>query len=390
MTTVLAGYFQSPHMANGQTTNAMAIEILSAATASGAWRKCYESTTTIKYRAIVREQSKHYCVGDDSIVRKYREGSRLHIIIDLIDHLSADGTIVKRPGRRQLLFAADVRTMWWCPADKPLSGSAQVATSIERTRAMRVVAQNDVATGAFLDGYVDGVGNMVDVITALPPPINVHEEEWNGIKCDVVEAHTASTHAQVWLAASRGHSIVKYQLQKSDAATGPTEADAEATGFQNVDQYILVRSGRSHRTWVDQNTRAHWEETVEADRSELNLHPRFDQPDLFTTREVPNGMRVFLDELPNVGVDFVWKDGKPVPKVDDSLFDELDTSVERTAAGEVSKTPTSAELPFASPEASVDAGSRRFAQLWIVLGTSALAALALLVIAVGKRRRCAL
>jgi hypothetical protein len=253
---------------------------------------------------------------------------------------------------------------------------------------MKLIDESDPATGCCLDGYVDGAGNIVALMNAdivsSSAATQVHEENWNGISCEVVQSQTPNRRIVIWIAPASGSIAVKYVVESNDPDTGPTTAEFEATAFHNIDGYIAVSAGRSTRTWMVASDRTKWRETVQATRTALNLHPDFDEPNLFTTRGVPSGIRVFFDDLPDVGIDFVWNNGAPMAKVDADLFSELGTSLQRTSAGEIAKTSPASEAAFDA--ASFGGESRRMSQLWLVLlGSAAISAIALIAIYLGRR-----
>jgi hypothetical protein len=370
----------------GQTTQSAAEELLQAATRASNWGERYASVTEVKYRATVGEGPHQYVVGTDSVVNKYRDGDRLHIISQFLGHLTRSGAYVARPSRRETVFAQDNRTYWWYPIDSPLTGTAQVARSPQRVTSMRHIDEADSSTGCFLDGGVDGLGNIIDIARAGEVSPNARHEQVLGADCDVIEARLSTGRASLWIAPSRSSNILKYVLETSDASTGQVQAQFVATSLQTIENRSVVASGLSSRTWTDLDTHAKWHETVDAQRTNLDLHPTFADPKLFTTRTVPNGIRVFLDDMPNVGVDFVWYDGQPVAKVDPDLFSELDTAVQKTIVGTVSHTTPVAASP--ESEAMNQLAAHRITQMWLILCCSAgIALIALIGIYI---RRCGL
>jgi len=374
--------------ASAQTTQASARDLLAAAAASAPWSMHYASVTDVRYRATFGTAANQSSVGTDSVVRKYRDRERLHITIDYIDYLTSTGELVTRATRREIVSDPKQRVGWWFPFDKPLSGTAQLAKSTKQIEAMKLIDESDPATGCCLDGYVDGAGNIVALMNAdivsSSAATQVHEENWNGISCEVVQSQTPNRRIVIWIAPASRNIAVKYVLESNDPDTGPTTAEFEATAFHNIDGYIAVSAGRSTRTWMVASDRTKWRETVQATRTALNLHPDFDEPNLFTTRGVPSGIRVFFDDLPDVGIDFVWNNGAPMAKVDADLFSELGTSLQRTSAGEIAKTSPASEAAFDA--ASFGGESRRMSQLWLVLlGSAAISAIALIAIYLGRR-----
>jgi hypothetical protein len=246
----------------------------------------------------------------------------------------------------------------------------------------------DVLTGSFLDGNIDGTGNIIALMSAAMALPSVHpilrEDRWNGSDCEVVELQTPIQKMVAWILPSKANVIVKYLLEQKDPTNSLSQAEFEATALQNVDGRAVIRAGRCTCTGVDLSDGTKWIETFDAERTELNLHPQFNEPNLFTTHDVPNGVRVFLDDLPNVGLNYIWSGDGPVPKFDADMFDGLKTSLERTSAGEVANVGTTSTDVLAT--SGPQAGSRRISQLWIVLsGSSALLATVLILILVRRR-----
>jgi hypothetical protein len=363
--------------ARGEAALTSASGITASAKRSLEWTNHYTSTTAVRYRATVGEGTNQYVIGTDAIVNKQCDGANLRIVVDYIDHLTPAGLIVRRASRREILFTEEGRMAWWSPIDRPLTGSLQLARNPDRVEKMRRVALCDCTTGCFLDGYVDGMSHIVDLIRNVAAPITVRTDTVDGLRCDLVEARTPAEWIRIWVSPSKDSTVVKYVLEQTPAAGLPSRAEFEATQFLTIDDRTLVSAGRSTRSWVDQATHAKWQETVEARRSIVNVHPALNDGDVFTTRDAPNGMRVFLDDLPDVGVDFVWNNGRAVPKVDPALFDELGKSVQRTLSGDQPAPAALAQTGFV--EAQNDEAARRMTQLWIVL--AGLAAIALLLLA---------
>jgi hypothetical protein len=373
--------------AHGQAASAATSsqEWLRSAVHSIDWVNHYSSITNVRYRASMGEGPARMWVGTDAKVTKYRDGDRLHIIIDFIDHLSRAGEVIRRASRRETVFGPEGRTGWWFPADNPLSGSAQVAKDAARTSKMRLVDECDSNTGAFLDGCVDGLGNVLDLAGAGTLSPDIQHEQIDGVDCSIVASRSKSTLIKLWIAPSKGNLVVKYLLEQSEGAAGPTRAVFQASSYQNIGNRTIVRAGRSTRSWVDQNDQTKWSETVDAERVDLNLEPDFNQSGLFSTRDVPNGIRVFIDELPNVGVDFIWSNGRPIAKVDTDLFSELDNSVQQTIAGKVSmEAPITPVLETESRNG--DGSEQRTTQVWTALiGSAGFAALLLIWLCIKRR-----
>ena len=225
--------------------------LLKAAIAAHAWESRYQSVTTVQYRAKVKEASRQYVVGADSTVSKFQDGDRLRILAELTDHLSPSGTLIKSASRHVTVFAQNVRTSWWSPLEQPLRGTLQLAKDAERVARFRMVARCDCMTGSFLDGYVDGLGNLAELMLQSPASLIVQDEKVGGIDCKRVESRSANGLMEVWIAPSKGDCVVKFLLQKDDPATGPTRAEFEATSFAEVGNMIAVAAGRSTRNWLD-------------------------------------------------------------------------------------------------------------------------------------------
>jgi hypothetical protein len=371
--TLLIFAILSNSLVGAQPKDPTADPLLSAAAASSGWSSHYASLTNVRYRATISEQSNESSVGTDAVIRKYRDGDRLHVIVDYNDYLTATGAIVARQSQRAIVSDSSRRVSWWSPRDQPLTGTVQVARSPKRLQEMKLIDDSDPATGSFLDGNIDGLGNIIDLMTAdiasAASSTRVHDEEWNGIPCKVVQVQAQTRRTAVWIAPAKSDVVVKYSLDSSDAATGPVKAQFEATDYLNVDGRTIVGAGHSSRSWIVASDHSSWQESVDARRVKLNLHPNLSEQGLFTTSGVPDGIRVFFDELPDVGVDFIWSKGSPVANIDADLFSQLETSVQRTSAGEVAKS-----SPLLSPSAAAaepDPSASHVTQLWLVLGGTA-------------------
>jgi hypothetical protein len=377
----------------GQAGEPNARDLLATAAASASWQKCYAGVTDVKYRATDQEGTHQSNLGYDSVVKTFRDNARAHIIVDNIDYLSSIGEVVPRPSRREMLDEPSRRIAWWIPVDKPLSGTVQIAKSAKRLPELKLIDESDPGNGYCLDGKLDGLGSIIDLMIAdIATPSatsDVHHERWKDIQCEVVESKTSLRQMSVWIAPAKSNLIVKYRFQTDDPVDGPRMDQFEATTLQIVDGVSVIQAGVCNRTWSLASDRSKWKATVQAQRTKLTFHPDFKQPNLFAATDIPNGVRVFFDDLPDVGVDFVWNNGAPIAKVDAGLFNELGTSIQRTNAGEIAP---SSLVPGISAEAdTLDRGEKHINQLWLVLtGTAAVSAILLLAIYLGKRNRCVL
>jgi hypothetical protein len=352
-------------------------ELLQSAALSADWGERYASVTRIKYRATVEQGPVHYVVGDDAIVKKYLDGAREHLIFELIGSLAPSGAYMANPSRRETVLAGGSRISWWLPLDRPLIGTVQIARSPDRVRSMKLLDQSDSHAGAFLDGVVNSLGNVVDLAKAGSVSSEVRCEQVDGVPCDVVESTISGGKVSLWIAPSEGHNVIKFILQKDTGDQSPMHEEFEATAIENLGGRSVIRAGRSQCSSIDSTDKAKWQETVEADRLTLDLHPDFSEPNLFTTNDIPDGIRVLLDDMPNVGIDFIWSHGKPVAKVDDNLFTDLAESVQKTTAGEIPKSSPPPVHLESIP--GIEDGRRRMMQLCIALCSIAAILLAMLI-----------
>ena len=352
-------------------------ELLQSAAFSADRGNRYASVTDVKYRASVEQGSVHYVVGDDAVVKKYRDGDREHIVFELTAALSHNGTHIANASRREIVLTGGTRVSWWLPLAKPLIGTVQIARSPERVESMKLVDDSDSHAGAFLDGAVDGLGSIFDIARAGTVSPQSRRDESEGIDCDVIESTTSTGRALLWIAPSEGNNLVKYILEIDSGPQSPMRAEFEATAFKNLGGKTVIGAGRSQESWVDPGSKAQWHDTVQADRVLLNLHPDLNEPNLFTTNDIPNGVRVLLDDMPNVGVNFVWSHGRPVAKLDEDLFTDLTASLQKTAADEIPKSLPSPVNLESIP--GINEGRRRLTQLCIALGSIAAIMLAMLI-----------
>jgi hypothetical protein len=362
--------------ASAQSALPGARELLAQAAMSGNWGGKYSSVTDVRYRATIGTGGVPQPVGTDSVVRRYVDGDRVHVIVDLLDHVTPDGSVVSQADHKEVLFVPGAHYDWWYPLDHPKIGKLQIAKSTKHLESWKSIDQSDPATGRFLDGNIDGIGNIVEVMRPLADSAEVRREVWTGIDCNIVETQTAKGRMTIWIATEKPGCIVRYLVDQNDPATGPMREEFVAMEYQMVEGRTVVRSGRSTRSWIDPESRGQWQSTTVADRVQLDLHPQLKEAGLFTTGGVPNGIRVVFQELPNSGVDFTWKDGAPVANVDADLFDQLETSLQRTTAGEIAKrsVPASAVVDTNS----FVAGQRRVTQLRVMLSALVFIAVAVM------------
>jgi hypothetical protein len=336
-------------------------QLLQAASRAVNWGDRYSSIINVKSRITFGPQ--HEMLGKDAVVHKYVDGDQLHIIQELSGHVT-HGAFVAAPFRIQVVVAQGIRTSWAYSPAKPQNGGVQVARSPERVSRMRLVDESDCSAGFFLDGDVDGMGNIVDIVRSGKVSPEVRHEQVMGIDCDVIESQLSPGSASLWIAPSKGNTIIKFVLQTNHSGE-PMDAQFQAANLQNMGDRISVTSGSYIGDMTDPDTHETYHSTVQAQRTELILHPDLAGPDLFTTHTVPNGLRVHLDDKPNIGVNLVWYDGQPIAKIDPDLFTELDLSVLKTMVGKVSQA-----MPIADSSAA-DATSvlaaHRMKRMWLVL-----------------------
>jgi hypothetical protein len=360
-----------------QTPPMTPAQLLQSAALAEDWGDRYASVTNIKYRASIDQGPVHYVVGDDAVVKKYRDRDRQHIVFELLGTLAPNGAYLASSSRRETVLTGGTRVSWWLPLDKPLIGTVQIARSADRVRSMKLVDESNSHAGAFLDGEVDGLGSIIDIARAGEVSPQIRHEDAGAIPCDVIESTASTGRASLWIAPSEGYNLVKYLLEVNSGAQSPMRFEFEAAAFKNLDGRTVISAGRSQESWVDPASRASWHDTVQADRTTLNLHPEFSEPNLFTTNDIPDGVRVLLDDLPNVGVNFVWSHGKPVAKIEEDLFTDLTASLEKTATDEIPKSvPAPVHL---GSVAGIEDARHRMTQLYIALCSIAAIMLAMLI-----------
>jgi hypothetical protein len=345
---------------------------LAIADAAVAWRNQSEMSIVTTSHITRTDSGTVSHLGGEWAVKRFCDGPRLHVIIDAITTIFPSGAMEPAHFHWEKLFDPNREMAWRVLSDQPIANTVQLGNGSAKVARMRSLAEADSRCGAFLDGFIDGQARVTDLLRAMNAPIAITQDKWNGTDCQILSAQSPAIAIKIWIAPSLGSNIVKFTYDaKNDPDTGPTHWQFSAAAVKNWDGTPVISEGDMSGWFTEVHGTAIWRETIHAQRQTVEMHPSSGQPDIFTDHQVPQGARVFFDDYPNVGVDFVWLNGRPVPKVDPAMFDRLTPEVRRSLLDPTDNA-TLADPALANPlrdiaPSVIDAGAQRARQVWLLL-----------------------
>lgn len=196
--------------------------------------------------------------------------------------------------------------------DKPESGSLDYkARPMDRERLLRNAANNTVMVPR-IDKKLRGCPNA---------RVRPQTESINGADCYVLEGRIPEARYTVWIDPTHGYNIARYIREtKTDRAVSSNVA------FRQIDgTWVPVESVTEMKTFmppapIDRSDHEHVKVT------EFRINPDHDALKSFKVdEEIPNGTKVAW-ALPDGRVvmeDYVWKDGRPVPNMDEEIVGQF-------------------------------------------------------------------
>lgn len=251
----------------------------------------------------------------------------------------------------------------------------------ERVNMLRATTYCDASIGAFLEGRLRagdaGNASVFDLARQGNAKLLAQTEQVDGIECRVLHAETPAMDVRLWVAPSMGYNLAKFIVNQKDL-TGKKfkkfRAVFDHAEFKQQGSHFLACKGRLQTESVTSSAQesgySDLSETFLVSRTCIDTDPQFAEPDLFTFKGITNGTKVRFDDDPAAaGPFYVWRDGQPVPFVDDkateSIRKEIDAYQQSATAGQIPQ-PDNATTPTALPHNSTN--------LWIALAAAVLAA----------------
>lgn len=292
-------------------------DLLTKAEAASAWTASATSTVKLKLRIeYPKPTAKRF--QSEEVVRRYRSpDGRSHIKIEqLSQELNGEAL---GPCHFEYILAGKQHIFLFLPPGG--SGRVQLDRDPEIVETWRRIDLADIRVGGFLDGWACDVEGGPQLVIEMSRKgtlrLAAAAEVVDGVECRVVESDTPAGIVRIWVAPAQGYNIAKFTIDRPAAPDKPVTSYQivfDQAKFATVGDRIVVAGGHfqeKHSASPSQPEGESWDYEATAERSEVDLHPRFDEPGLFTTNDIPNGASVLVvGEQGN----YVWKDGKPVLK----------------------------------------------------------------------------
>lgn len=178
--------------------------------------------------------------------------------------------------------------------------------------------------GAPCLGYLKGDYKRFDQILkeAGSENVSVQEEmeEINGTAHYVIDADTGNGKYRIWLNPEKGYNFTKAELRKKEGDAynyGPLPPDnnylflMENTEFREIDGvWVPVKASMEYNKKLQNG--GHAGEKINYEITSISINPDHDTLGSFLTDDIQNGAKVIVKEAK--GAEYVWRDGKPVPK----------------------------------------------------------------------------
>ena len=193
-------------------------------------------------------------------------------------------------------------------------------------------------------GYL-GTDERLDAVLRRASNVSVREttEAVNGSPCYVVDAVTEYGKYTVWLDPEHGYQAAKATREaagghKDYISVIPEGASqkgyVEITRFEQVDGVWVPMEGSQDNAYTTEDPQYFNKERAQFKRTQITLNPDHDVLGSFEDPlehpaqdpELKNGTRVMIGRVPMA---LVRRNGRPVPDVDDLVFDELDRMVDQ-------------------------------------------------------------
>lgn len=305
----------SGQMASGPTpaTSAMhastlpteVLSLLASATRASQWIEWSSFQTETKTTDTTLPDTTPFVVK----ARQYRmSDGRSHILTDY-----------PSGAHREDIAMKDAHYFWVTTG--PGTGLVQIAHTPASLTQHRLADRAFEYAGGFLDGVVydratgNGPGmSLLDLAASGTSGGTVEATEQAGEKCYRVTMSTTQGRLELWISPSHGNNVIRYELVRAPnpETGGALHVICEATEFTKVGNTTLISAGRVETTWTDGHGIKASRQTV-AKRSDIVLKPELNDPLLFSTRGIPNGLRVVDEDAPDA-VEMIWQDGRPMQK----------------------------------------------------------------------------
>lgn len=251
-------------------------------------------------------------------------------------------------------------------------GSGEFAgfVSMDNKEELKYKYTADGYYGTPLDGLFPGDLKPLSSILRSADRINLYEEmeAVNDVLCYVIEANSKNGNYVIWIDPEHGYNISRAEIRKTGdnlwyeqpLSKLPTSEDyptpetilftIKNVKFQEIGNVWVPVEADMKNTWTYKDGR---EVTVSMQhkRSDINLEPDFESVKAFVPN-IPDGTRVYneVSRITSEGIQFEWKDGKPIRKMDDAVMVVIDDMVDQLLSTDTVtltniKKPTEKKLP---------------------------------------------
>lgn len=193
--------------------------------------------------------------------------------------------------------------------------------------------------GGPLFGRIFGNGHK-NVIELLEESKNVvlkdDKNEIIGIDCYVVEGSTKHGKVTVWISPTKKYSILKWEIKKSgedfidnspisESGIISWEAVFECIEIQQTGTSFIPKTAKFDFSSRLKDGSTHLRHIVYK-INDLQLNPDFESIDIFKI-DLPEGTKIFKQK--ELGIKYIWKNGKIEQDVNESAFDEIDKTIDK-------------------------------------------------------------
>lgn len=219
--------------------------------------------------------------------------------------------------------------------DRPPLG-ASITTEFKEGKEVLLESDN---CGGPLFARISGTNHksVVDLISESNDIyIRQEQENVNGINCYALEGKTKYGKVTAWIAPDKGYAAIKWKLEKTgddfvnDTPMSETKilswnAQFEVQEIQQIGASFIPKTATfSFSPKLKDGSSISILDIYKI--SDVQLNPDFETLGTFRI-DLPEGTKITIPESP--GVKYVWKDGKAVPDVDSTTFDEIDKTIDQ-------------------------------------------------------------
>lgn len=319
-------------------------EVLRFAAAAPGW-------TTGRHKTVTAARTAHHdsvgLLADfTSVVTRLRESpDRVYSRIETTE-LARRGSATSRPSEATVSerILADNQHAVYMPA-----AHFQLARHRKDVDKWRGITKADTGSGGFLEGWLSSEAGEIravpDFARAAGDRLAVAADEVEGEHCYRVDAHTDEYGLTFWVAPAKGYNLIKYEFKSKKATKIKYAVRVSKVKLTTVDGRWVSREGTyecEYSSGSGDDEAEPMREVVSVRRTLIDLNPAAFDQSLFTLARIPDGMKVFVEDMRDSPLRHVWRDGEPKPAVDDAAT----ARIRAQATGAAN--PAAVQQPFAA------------------------------------------